>query len=545
MNFLKNLVNNSKFYIFNNISSMIFKLICIILVYNISFNFKENKFYLKYLQKNLESNIQYSIDVLDKGKKCNKTYVTNKFIKFEGTDEGCDCNKNLDEIDLKLLYKRKCTSNEKKKYCKKIKSIDDKSLKIYKGKRFCFLSEDINELTYSDYLKNSVNKNENCKEGFKQCGILDSFNNKLCLPIKKKCPINFFSISNKEIIFDNNKSFYNVSLNNNEILYYSNEFENNKIIIELKLNEGKMCFDPKIKNLVFEKYFLYENEDFYAKNCLDGKFNNNYTLIDTINLKTLYKDNDLLDKIKKLPNYNENNFNEMFNLYSNNYFGYDKKNFFKENLPEKIKNILKNSKKLSKYQFYIKILLFPGFLYIILMCYLEISKKFEDHNSAKIILIKLIFNSINLVIVFLSFKSITTLNYFIIKSHGDELVNNIFDKHNKNLNKNIYFYLFIFILTLFEHVLIYLEYINLCIKQNEKQEKENNLVNSNYKIIKNDLDKNNKNDINKYKELIKHEKEFDRTIELKTSLNEEKKADNLYDKIDNNKEENSNYSNIL
>jgi hypothetical protein len=179
------------------------------------------------------------------------------------------------------------------------------------------------------------------------------------------------------------------------------------------------------------------------------------------------------------------------------------------------------------------------------MCYLEISKKFEDHNSAKIILIKLIFNSINLVIIVLSFKSITTLNYFIIKSHGDELVNNIFDKHNKNLNKNIYFYLFIFILTLFEHVLIYLEYINLCIKQNEKQEKENNLVNSNYKIIKNDLDKNNKNDINKYKELIKHEKEFDRTIELKTSLNEEKKADNLYDKIDNNKEENSNYSNIL
>ena len=48
------------------------------------------------------------------------------------------------------------------------------------------------QLTYSDYLKNSVNKNENCKEGFKQCGILDSFNNKLCLPIKKKCPINFY-----------------------------------------------------------------------------------------------------------------------------------------------------------------------------------------------------------------------------------------------------------------------------------------------------------------------------------------------------------------
>ena len=306
-----------------------------------------------------------------------------------------------------------------------------------------------------------------------------------------------------------------------------------------------MCFDPKIKNLVFDKYFLYENEDFYAKNCLDGKFNNNYTLIDTIDLKTLYKDNNLLDKIKKLPNYNENNFNEMFNLYSNNYFGYDKKIFFKENLPEKIKNILKNNKKLSKYQSYIKILLFPGFLYIILMCYLEISKKFEEHNSAKIILIKLIFNSINLIIVIFSFKSIKTLNYFIIKSHGDELVNNIFDKHNKNLNKNIYLYFFIFILTLFEHVLIYLEYINLCIKQNEKQEIENNLVNSNYKIIKNDLDKNNKNDINKYKELIKNEKEFDRTIELKTSLNEEKKADNLYDKIDNNKEENSNYSNIL
>ena len=544
MTFLKYLSNNSKFYIFNNISSLAFKLICIILIYNVSFNFKENKFYLKYLQKNLESHIQYSIDILDKEKKCNKTYETNKFNKFQGTNEGCDCNKNSKKFDLKLLYKRKCKGNEKKN-CKKIKSIDDKSIKIYKGKRFCILSDEINELKYSDYLKYSVNQNEKCKNGFKQCGILDSYNNKLCLPVKKKCPINYFSVSKKEIILDNNKSLYNVSLNNNETLYYSNEFNNNKIIIELKLNEGKMCFDPKIKNLVFEKYFLYEKEDFYAKNCSNGKFNNNYTLIDAIDLKTLYEENKLLDKIEKLPNYNKNNFKQMMNLYSNNYFGYDKNIFFKENLPEKINNILKNNKKLYKFQFLIKILLFSGFFYIFLMCYLEISKKFEEHNSAKIILIKLIFNCINLIIVFISFKSISTLNYFIIKSHGDEIVNNIFEKNNKNLKTNIYLYSLIFILTLFEHILIYLEYLNICIKQNENKEKEKNLVNSNYKIIQNDFDKNNKNEINNYKELIKNEKEIDRTIELKASLNDEKKTKNLYDKIDNNKEENSNYSNIL
>ena len=36
---------------------------------------------------------------------------------------------------------------------------------------------------------------ENCQHGYKKCGILDSNNNILCLPMNEECPLNDFKIS--------------------------------------------------------------------------------------------------------------------------------------------------------------------------------------------------------------------------------------------------------------------------------------------------------------------------------------------------------------
>ena len=51
-------------------------------------------------------------------------------------------------------------------------------------------------ISYSDLLKTS-SKN-NCKNGFKQCGILDSAKNILCIEESLPCPINEIELVNKE-----------------------------------------------------------------------------------------------------------------------------------------------------------------------------------------------------------------------------------------------------------------------------------------------------------------------------------------------------------
>ena len=121
-----------------------------------------------------------------------------------GTEAGCNC---LGKTDSHISYSRRnkinkglCSDNETSYGgCGIIIGISKVSLQIYEGIRFCFNEDSsIVKHGYKYYLDNSVPFKSKCKEGYKQCGILDNLNQILCLKENETCPINDFYIDKNE-----------------------------------------------------------------------------------------------------------------------------------------------------------------------------------------------------------------------------------------------------------------------------------------------------------------------------------------------------------
>ena len=119
-------------------------------------------------------------------------------------------------------------------------------------------------LSYIELLNNyAVPKGEQCKEGYKQCGILDTLNNTLCLENYKECPINDIRI-NKTFpeSFKDYSDYSLIPLDENYNLYYTNKAINKPIITELLVS-------PYInKKLIrwINTTSIYVNEIGYDKN---------------------------------------------------------------------------------------------------------------------------------------------------------------------------------------------------------------------------------------------------------------------------------------
>ena len=43
-----------------------------------------------------------------------------------------------------------------------------------------------------------MKEGEECKEGYKKCGILDSMNNIACMPKNDMCPINYIKVTDSQ-----------------------------------------------------------------------------------------------------------------------------------------------------------------------------------------------------------------------------------------------------------------------------------------------------------------------------------------------------------
>ena len=135
---------------------------------------------------------------------------------FEGSKKGCRC---LDQEKNQYEYTYgKCEIENDT--CTTIEEILPRNLS---SSTLFLLYVKRGELTYFDYLTNSKNENETCSEskGYKQCGILDTANNKLCLLINQTCPINFI-----------------------QLFFYSNDFIENPIFISLNVSQNEPCLHP-------------------------------------------------------------------------------------------------------------------------------------------------------------------------------------------------------------------------------------------------------------------------------------------------------------
>ena len=131
--------------------------------------------------------------------------------------------------------------------------------------------------SYYELLENATKGD--CKEGLKQCGILDTIGNKLCLPEQYDCPINDILIDLKE----NNNSHNGYNTCHYDVLpyttvydvYFTNNKTNGSIVASI-LNTtnipgfiGNHCFVFDIKS--FEDRFNYQIYDLNEKEKENNK----------------------------------------------------------------------------------------------------------------------------------------------------------------------------------------------------------------------------------------------------------------------------------
>ena len=142
-------------------------------------------------------------------------------------------------------------------------------------------------------LSSFIDKNGKCKNGYSQCGILDSYGNIMCIPDNQKCPIN-----NIEFNYNNKNDKTTFILSNTKI--------NNSIIIYITLNN-----DTKYIN---ELNFILDSDSF--------KYYYKVVYNSTINF---YGNNAIKNYIKekfKEKNNIDKNFKEVGKLYYRNYIGF-------------------------------------------------------------------------------------------------------------------------------------------------------------------------------------------------------------------------------
>ena len=354
---------------------------------------------------------------------------------WEGTIEGCDCQFSNDNISIefKKINNFSCEISKKfNDYCKRIKSVEGKNIKIYKGKTITPILLKNNK----NYLELINRNNEQCADSYKKCGILDSNNNILCLPLNVECPIN-------KIIIDKNSSspidfnYTTLSLENGFFFHYTSESINSSIIVSLKLSEGNLCLDLDRHNSITKDYELYLS---YDKCFCNNEFDYRYNLIDFVDKKSLFDDNGITDSVQGLPNFTiEGNFS----LYSRNYIGINSDFAAKNGNNNKLKNFI------DYYKIFNLINIILSFIFMIISLVVLISNGIRDYSEFELnkynYIMKII--SIILIIIYL-ILIIIILN---IKGNSIEILDNL-DKYSFYATReikwkiNIYSNIMIFIL---------------------------------------------------------------------------------------------------
>lgn len=126
------------------------------------------------------------------------------------------------------------------------------------------------------YANDAVLKNETCPDGKKQCGIIDKYGNKLCLPKNEKCPINNISMGYEPP--DKAHSYVPIKVGNKTI-YYSNDFVEDGRIIKGLYSDSDVNIQFKENCSILDtynlSYFLEENKKIYEDKYISPSMKNN------------------------------------------------------------------------------------------------------------------------------------------------------------------------------------------------------------------------------------------------------------------------------
>ena len=144
--------------------------------------------------------------------------------------------------DYSTLEKGFCILKERKeKNCEEVKERTSSFTTWKKTKVIPTHSE----YSYLELLNLSVSSTEDCPSNLKQCGLLDTINNKMCIDKDKECPINMLIYKKTaEPPTEYNYTFKNVSFDDGSYLYYTNEAIEHHIISNFTISDTQPCIIP-------------------------------------------------------------------------------------------------------------------------------------------------------------------------------------------------------------------------------------------------------------------------------------------------------------
>jgi hypothetical protein len=329
------------FFFFYLITILTNIIICLILSLNTNYDISdlELDFYKK-IGNNWSLNLISEI-------KLNNCTDNDNLIKdyWPGENKGCNCGNGIIYIECPTDI-----NNNNNIICNKtiIPEKEPIKYKLWRGEKICgFSNKEYKNKTYFDL---DIQENSTkCDENKKSCGIIDTFNNILCINKLENCPILdikfkqgiYKPIKNEKIIYSNDPN-YNYNYINNNIINNNNNFtiviNNNPndfpngtfIPLEFKISENKPCMNPYYKEY---NYTLYPLDKYYGKNeCKEFINNNNllnikskdnsihifrddnFNIIDSIDKKKFYEENKIQENLK-YP------YGEKMNLYVKPYIG--------------------------------------------------------------------------------------------------------------------------------------------------------------------------------------------------------------------------------
>lgn len=260
--------------------------------------------------------------------------------KFEGYNPGCYCGFNGS------LYLGNCNLEAYSRGCEDINRIKETKLPLWHEFNLCGKRMKRNYLSL-----NISNDTLQCEENYKKCGILDQYENILCVNKTEECPINFFQILNRKNydeftkekdIYEQNNNIYKIINFGENYIMTSNTMINNSIPIQFQIGEIKSInLKPTHTHThMLDKYYYEGNNleltNFNVEQIILDENLNLYKQVDAMNYYDFLKDNNLLRNLSKIPYLSPKEYyNYPIYLMTRGYIGL--KNSYYNYLKEKIK----------------------------------------------------------------------------------------------------------------------------------------------------------------------------------------------------------------
>lgn len=243
---------------------------------------------------------------------------------WEGTDSGCDCRHaygNRIQYTDRRIIPSVCNMNMTLSGCENIRPISPVQFRSWRGANLC-ASRSLK--SFYDYAKNTPPRGRTCEDGYKQCGLIDTSGNLLCLKENEVCPVNKILVLPDNEEEPKDYTYQKIRLRQGVNLYFTNEATDEPVLVDARLSQGKICIDPT----EYEKPRAYVLERRQESQCKDWLGNGiiydpRYVQIDSYSRYNLFDENGILPLIHSLPEYPTELLKGNYNIYVRPYLAWN------------------------------------------------------------------------------------------------------------------------------------------------------------------------------------------------------------------------------